>query len=39
MERVCKFLKEAGTYYLETVEGDQPRVLSDLPVLPNVYHL
>lgn len=26
MERVCKFLKEAGTYYLETVEGDQPRV-------------
>ena len=26
MERVCKFLKEAGTYYLATVEGDQPRV-------------
>jgi len=26
MERVEKFLKEAGTYYLATVEGDQPRV-------------
>ncbi|MBR3357882.1 MAG: pyridoxamine 5'-phosphate oxidase family protein [Solobacterium sp.] len=26
MERVCAFLKEAGTYYLATVEGDQPRV-------------
>ncbi len=26
MERVCKFLKEAGTYYLATAEGDQPRV-------------
>ena len=26
MERVAKFLKEAGTYYLATVEGDQPRV-------------
>jgi len=26
MERVYKFLKEAGTYYLATVEGDQPRV-------------
>ena len=26
MERVVKFLKEAGTYYLATVEGDQPRV-------------
>lgn len=26
MERICKFLKEAGTYYLATVEGDQPRV-------------
>ena len=25
-ERVCKFLEEAGTYYLATVEGDQPRV-------------
>ncbi|MBO4289504.1 MAG: pyridoxamine 5'-phosphate oxidase family protein [Lachnospiraceae bacterium] len=26
MERVVKFLKEAGAYYLATVEGDQPRV-------------
>ena len=26
MERVCKFLKDAGTYYMATVEGDQPRV-------------
>jgi len=26
IERVCKFLKDAGTYYLATVEGDQPRV-------------
>lgn len=26
MEKVCKFLKEAGTYYLATVEGNQPRV-------------
>ena len=26
MERVCQFLKEARTYYLATVEGDQPRV-------------
>lgn len=26
MEKVCKFLKEAETYYLATVEGDQPRV-------------
>lgn len=26
MERVCKFLKDAGTYYLATVEEDQPRV-------------
>lgn len=26
MERVCKFLKEAGVYYLATVEGNQPRV-------------
>ena len=24
MERVAKFLKEAETYYLATVEGDQP---------------
>lgn len=26
MEKVCNFLKEAGVYYLATVEGDQPRV-------------
>ncbi len=26
MERVCVFLKEAGVYYLATVDGDQPRV-------------
>ena len=26
MERVCQFLKDAGVYYLATVEGDQPRV-------------
>lgn len=26
MEKVCDFLKAAGTYYLATVEGDQPRV-------------
>ena len=26
MERVCKFLKEAGVYYLATMDGDQPRV-------------
>ena len=26
MERVVNFLKEAETYYLATVEGDQPRV-------------
>ena len=26
MERVAKFLKDAGTYYLATVDGDQPRV-------------
>ena len=26
MQRVEKFLKGAGTYYLATVEGDQPRV-------------
>ncbi len=26
MERVAKFLKEAETYYLATVDGDQPRV-------------
>ena len=26
MEKVVAFLKEAGTYYLATVEGNQPRV-------------
>ena len=26
MEKVCQFLKDAETYYLATVEGDQPRV-------------
>ena len=26
VEKVCEFLKSAGTYYLATVEGDQPRV-------------
>lgn len=26
MQRVCDFLKEAGVYYLATVEEDQPRV-------------
>ena len=26
LRRVCQFLKDAGTYYLATVEGDQPRV-------------
>ena len=26
MEQVCKFLKDAGVYYLATVEGNQPRV-------------
>ncbi|MBR2726657.1 MAG: pyridoxamine 5'-phosphate oxidase family protein [Solobacterium sp.] len=26
MERVCQFLKDAGTYFLATAEGDQPRV-------------
>ncbi len=26
MEKVVNFLKEAETYYLATVEGDQPRV-------------
>ena len=26
MERVVNFLKEAETYYLATVEEDQPRV-------------
>ena len=26
IEKVCRFLNEAGTYYLATSEGDQPRV-------------
>ena len=26
IEKVTQFLKDAGTYYLATVEGDQPRV-------------
>lgn len=26
MEKVCAFLKNAGVYYLATVEGNQPRV-------------
>lgn len=26
METVLQFLKDAETYYLATVEGDQPRV-------------
>ena len=26
MERVYNFLQEAETYYLATVDGDQPRV-------------
>ena len=26
MEKICKFLKEAGVYYLATMDGDQPRV-------------
>lgn len=26
MEKICNFLKEAGVYYLATIEGDQPRV-------------
>ncbi len=26
MEEVCKFLKDANTYFLATAEGDQPRV-------------
>ena len=26
LEKICKFLDDAGTYYLATVEGDQPRV-------------
>ena len=26
IEEVCQFLKDAGTYFLATAEGDQPRV-------------
>ena len=26
MKEVCEFIKKCGTYYLATVEGDQPRV-------------
>lgn len=26
MERVCKFLKDAGVYYLATMDGERPRV-------------
>ena len=26
IEKVCQFLEEAQTYYLATVDGDQPRV-------------
>ena len=26
MEEVCQFLKTCGTYYLATMDGDQPRV-------------
>lgn len=26
LEKVVNFLKEAGTYYLATTDGDQPRV-------------
>lgn len=26
LEKVCQFLRDAGTYYLATAEGDQPRV-------------
>lgn len=26
MEKVCKFLKDAGTYFIATLDGDQPRV-------------
>ena len=26
LEKVAEFLKGAGTYYLATVDGDQPRV-------------
>lgn len=26
MEKVCRFLKDTGTYYLATADGEQPRV-------------
>ena len=26
MQKVCEFLKKCGTYYLATMDGDQPRV-------------
>ena len=26
LEKICDFLRDAGTYYLATVEDDQPRV-------------
>ncbi len=26
MQEVCEFLKNCGTYYLATMDGDQPRV-------------
>ena len=26
MEKICNFLKEAGVYYLATMDADQPRV-------------
>ena len=26
MEKICNFLKKAGTYYLATIDEDQPRV-------------
>lgn len=26
IKEVCDFLREAGTYYLATADGDQPRV-------------
>jgi uncharacterized pyridoxamine 5'-phosphate oxidase family protein len=26
MQEVCDFLKKCGTYYLATIDGDQPRV-------------
>ena len=30
MERVVKFLKDSETYYLATVEGNQPRVCAHI---------